>query len=170
MSLVVTPTARAAPAMKWTFHAGDAFLASLDPSFSPDVARADNGDTLTITGTGRYNPGGAVAGSGTFVHADSNGNVIHSGTWTANVVVSYEDFGNAVVNKLPRTFHGGQLILSVTITATDGSGIVLSATLIVTCVLGDSVPPGAMEGITADVPGVITFGESVSGNTLFVHS
>jgi hypothetical protein len=170
MSFAVLPSTQAKPAMKWTFHAGDAFLASLDPSFSPDVARADNGDTLTLTGTGSYNPGGAVAGGGLFWHNDSSGNPIHNGFWTAVAVVSYEDFGNGVVNGAPRTFHGGVLVLSVSITPTDISGVVLSGTLTVTCVLGDSVPPGAMEGFTADVPGVITFGEPVSGNTLFVHS
>ena len=36
------------------------------------------------------------------------------------------------------------------------------------CVLGDSVPAGAEEGITAAIPGAISFDESVSGNTLFV--
>lgn len=170
MSLAVSPSARAAPAMKWTFHAGDAFLGSFDPSSSPDVARADNGDTLALTGTGSYNPGGAVTGGGLFWHNDSSGNPIHHGIWSAVTVVSYDDFGNAMVNGAPKIFHGGILVLSVSITPTDIPGVVLSGTLTVTCVLGDNVPAGAMEGITAAVTGVITFGESVSGGTLFVHS
>ena len=58
--------------------------------------------------------------------------------------------------------------MSVSITPTDVPGLVLGGTLTVTCVLGGDVPAGAEEGITADVAGVITFGESVSGNTLFV--
>ena len=170
MSLAVSPSAQAGSATKWTFHAGDAFLASVNPSFSPVVARAENGDTLALTGTGSYNPGGAVTGGGLFWHNDSSGNPVHNGFWTAVAVVSYDDFGNAVVNGLPRSFHGGVLVLAVSITPTDISGVVLSGTLTVTCVLGDNVPAGAMEGITAAVTGVITFGESVSGNTLFVHS
>src|SRR5712692_3551177 len=99
---VASGLASAAPAMKWTFHAGDAALASLDPSFSPVVAMAVNG--------------------------------------------------------LPRNFHGGVLVLSVSISPTDVPGLVLGGTLTVTCVLGGDVPAGAEEGITADVPGVLTFG------------
>ncbi len=158
----------AAPAMKWTFHAGDAYLASLNPKFSPAVAKAENGDTLALAGTGTYNPGGRVSGGGLFWHNDSSGNPVHHGTWAAVMVLSYEDFGNGIVDGFPRSFHGGVLVLAVTITPTDISGVVLSGTLTVTCLIGDSVPAGADEGITADVPGVITFGESVSGNTLFV--
>src|SRR3989449_116483 len=165
---VVPGLTSAAPAMKWTFHAGDAFLGSLDPSFSPVVAMAENGDTLALAGTGNYNPGGRVTGGGLFWHNDSTGAPVHFGKWSAVKVLSYDDFGNAVVNGLPRNFHGGVLVLSVSITPTDVPGLVLGGTLTVTCVLGGDVPAGAEEGITADVAGVITFGESVSGNTLFV--
>ena len=165
---VASGLASAAPAMKWTFHAGDAALASLDPSFSPVVAMAENGDTLALAGTGNYNPGGRVTGGGLFWHNDSDGASVHFGTWSAVKVLSYEDFGNAMVNGLPRNFHGGVLVLSVSISPTDVPGLVLGGTLTVTCVLGGDVPAGAEEGITAEVPGVLTFGESISGNTLFV--
>ena len=165
---VASGLATAAPAMKWTFHAGDAALASIDPSFSPVVARAENGDTLALAGAGNYNPGGRVTGGGLFWHNDSSGASVHFGTWSAVKVLSYDDFGNAMVNGLPRNFHGGVLVLSVSITPTDVPGLVLGGTLTVTCVLGSGVPAGAEEGITADVPGVLTFGESISGNTLFV--
>src|SRR2546425_11339621 len=97
-SLVVSPSARASPAVKWTFHAGDAYLASLNPSFSPVVAKAENGDTLALAGTGTYNPGGRVTGGGLFWHNDSGGNPVHHGTWSAVMVLSYDDFGNALVN------------------------------------------------------------------------
>ena len=109
-----------------------------------------------------------MSGGGLFWHNDSGGNPVHHGTWSAVTVLSYEDFGNGIVNGFPRSFHGGVLVLAVSITPTDISGVVLSGTLTVTCLIGDSVPAGAEEGITADVTGVITFGESVSGNTLFV--
>ncbi len=168
MSLVVAPSARAAPAMKWTFHAGDAYLASLDPSFSPVVAMAENGDTLALTGVGMYSPGGLVTGGGLFWHNDSSGASVHLGTWAGVAVVSYEDFGNGIVDGFPRSFHGGVLVLAISIAPTDLPGVVLGGTLTITCLIGGSVPPGLDEGITADVPGVITFGESVSGNTLFV--
>lgn len=160
--------ATAAPAIKWTFHAGDAFLRAFDPSFSPVVAEAANGHTLALAGAGTYNPGGPVTGGGVFWHNDSHGNLVHPGTWSADAVLSYEDFGSAVVQGLPRSFHGGQLVLAVTFTTTDGSGITIGGTLTVNCVLGEDIPTGLEEGIMADIPGAISFGESVSGNTLFV--
>ena len=167
MSLAVSPSARAAPAMKWTFHAGDAFLASLDPSFSPVVAKnSTNGDTVAVMGMGIYSPGGRVSGSGSFWHNKSDGSSVDFGTWTADTVLSYDDFGNAVGNGLPRNFHGGVLVLAVT--ASDNFGTTVSAVLTVTCVLGEDVPAGAEEGITALIPGGVSFDESVSGNTLFV--
>src|SRR2546427_6140948 len=155
------------PAIKWAYHAGDAYLATIDPSFSPDVAMASNGDTLTITGTGTYNPGGPVTGGGTFVHADPSGATRHFGTWAAVKVLSYSDFGNGVVDGFPRSFHGGVLVLAVSISPTDVPGLVRSGTFTITCIIGENVPAGADEGFTAAIPGVITFGEPVSGNTLF---
>ena len=127
---------------------------------------AENGDTLAIMGTGVYNPGGRVTGGGTFVHTDPSGGVVHYGTWTAAAVLSYEDFGNGIVDGFPRSFHGGVLVLAVT--ASDNFGTTVSAVLTVTCVLGEDVPAGAEEGITALIPGGVSFDESVSGNTLFV--
>jgi hypothetical protein len=153
--------------MKWTFHAGDPFLASLNPNFSPIVAKnSTNGHTLALMGTGTYSPGGRVSGGGVFWHNESDGRPVDFGTWTADAIVSYDDFGNAAVNGLPRTFHGGVLVLAVT--ANDNLGITVSAVLTVTCVLGDAVPAGAEEGITAAIPAGVSFDESVSGNTLFV--
>jgi len=169
VSLVVSPSARASPAVKWTFHAGDAFLASLNPSFSPVVAKSSaNGHTLALMGTGPYNPGGRVSGGGVFWHNKSDGSLVHPGTWTADSVLSYDDFGNGIVDGFPRSFHGGVLVLAVTFTTTDGSGIVVGGSVTVTCVIGNSVPPGSEEGITSVIPGAISFDESVSGNTLFV--
>src|SRR3989442_6100520 len=88
----------ASPAIKWAYHAGDAYLASLDPSFSPDVAMASNGDTLTLTGTGTYNPGGPATGGGTFLHAEPTRATIHYPTRTAGHVLSYTDLGDGNVN------------------------------------------------------------------------
>jgi hypothetical protein len=166
---VTSGLASAAPAMKWTFHAGDAFLGALDPSFSPDVAKSSaNGHTLAVMGMGSYSPGGPVIGGGLFWHNRSDGSSVHFGTWSADTVLSYDDFGNAIVNGLPKSLHGGVLVLAVTFTTTDGSGITVSGELTVTCVLGSSVPAGAEEGITAAIPGAISFDESVSGNTVFI--
>src|SRR2546428_11477902 len=121
---VASGLATAAPAMKWTFHAGDAALASIDPSFSPVVARAENGDTLALAGAGNYNPGGRVTGGGLFWHNDSSGASVHFGTWSAVKVLSYDDFGNAMGNGLPRDFPGGGFVFIVRITTTAAAGVV----------------------------------------------
>src|SRR2546428_8609612 len=154
---VASGLATAAPAMKWTFHAGDAALASIDPSFSPVVARAENGDTLALAGAGNYNPGGRVTGGGLFWHNDSSGASVHFGTWSAVKVLSYDDFGNAMVNGLPRNFHGGVLVLSVSITPTDVPGLVLGGALTGTCVLGSGGPAGGGEGATTPAPRALPF-------------
>src|SRR2546428_12984990 len=85
MSLAVSPSARAAPAMKWTFHAGDPFLASLDPSFSPVVAKnSTNGDTVAVMGMGIYSPGGRVSGSGSLLDYHAGRRTSVFGTWLAH--------------------------------------------------------------------------------------
>src|SRR5712692_5190409 len=68
----------------YVYHVGDAFLAAFNPAFSPDVARADNGDTIALKGTGTLSiHPGSVTGGGTFVHRHANGTVVAQGTWTA---------------------------------------------------------------------------------------
>src|SRR5712692_12094170 len=64
-----------------TYHLGDAFLAGIDPSFSPDVASAKNGDTLAFTGTGSFNVSSkSVSGGGTLDRKNAFGTVLASGT------------------------------------------------------------------------------------------
>src|SRR5713226_5000923 len=77
----------------YNYYAGGGFLCTLSPSFCPDVAMATNGDTVT--------------GSGTFVHQDSAGNVIASGTWTATQLVSFVSYGSAG-SSFPPGFEGGK--------------------------------------------------------------
>src|SRR3989442_1923722 len=142
-SVVVSPSARASPAVKWTFHAGDALLASLNPSFSPVVAKSSaNGHTLALMGTGKYSPGGLVSGSGVFWHNRSDGSLVHPGTWTADAVLSYEDFGNRIVDGVPRSFHGRVLVFAVTLTTDDRLGIVVDVAVNVPFVIRGNVPPG----------------------------
>jgi hypothetical protein len=64
---------------------GTGFLCMLPvPSPCPDVARADNGDTVAIGGSGvlSIHPM-SVTGSGTFTHRNAQGSVRATGTWTS---------------------------------------------------------------------------------------
>src|SRR2546428_1779254 len=82
---VTSGLASAMPAMKWTFHAGNAFPRSLNPSISSVVAQhSTNGDTAAVMGGGTYNPGGRVSGAGLVWHNRSDGSSLGFGTWTAD--------------------------------------------------------------------------------------
>src|SRR5437667_11400146 len=82
------------------------------------VARAANGDTVTINGEGTFGvhpksisgDGGAVAEAfgeipRTFTHRDAQGNVLVEGTWEPTAVLGFESFGPATAE--PEAEFGG---------------------------------------------------------------
>jgi hypothetical protein len=168
------------------FAGGGKALCSLSPTFCPDRARASNGDTVTIAGSGRFNPDEEDAsGRGTFVHKNSAGAVLASGTWRAEELISWKSFGLAGPG-FPAGFEGGVAVLRVHLTPSgggekDGSFLTrstplsgeekhergLDALLTITCVLGTPVA-GADEGIHLNVIGGPNFSDSIGGNTLFI--
>jgi len=154
----------------------------LSPTFCPDVAKAGNGDTIAVSGSGTFTPGEREAsGGGTFVHKNSAGVVLASGTWRAEGLISWKSFGLAGAG-LPPGFEGGVAVLQVHLTPSAGgerddaiqsrmapsSEGGLEATLTITCLLGTPVPGAGEEGITLAVTGGPNFSHSVSGNTLFI--
>jgi hypothetical protein len=153
-------------AATYDYHVGDAFLAALNPAFAPDVARAANGDTIAIAGTGTFTlaPKSAT-GSGTFVHKSAAGDVRGMGAWTATELLRFHSFGGSAA--VPANWRAGQALLRIHLTpATGGAGF--DGLLAVTCHLpGQEGLPGE-EGIKLNVQEVINFTETVSGNTLFV--
>src|SRR5713226_4503670 len=94
----------------YNWYAGGGLLCTLNPSFCPDVAMATNGDTVTIAGSGTFtiHPD-SVTGTGTFVHKDSSGTVLASGTWTATQLVSFVSYGSAG-SSFPPGFEGGKAV------------------------------------------------------------
>ncbi len=86
----------------FAYHAGDAFLASLNPAFAPAKAMAANGEVIELSATGTLSVfPKAVTGGGTFTHKDANGNVIGSGTWTATELLSFQNYGASPVPGFP---------------------------------------------------------------------
>lgn len=148
----------------YNYYAGGGFLCTLNPSFCPDVAMATNGDTVTVAGSGTFtiHPD-SVTGSGTFVHKDSAGNVIASGTWTATQLVSFVSFGSGSLQGLPASFEGGKAVIRV------HASVGVDALLSVYCALG-SPPPGFEEGIRLNVQDIINFNMQAGGNTLFMRT
>ncbi len=151
----------------YNYLAGSGFLCSLSPDACPDVARADNGDTISIAGSGTLSiHPDSVTGSGTFTHKDASGTVLAEGTWTAQQLLSFVSYGTSP--SFPPTFEGGKALVSIHLSPnTGGSGF--DAVLRITCLIG-SPPAAAHEGIRLNVQDVIDFNKEVSGDTVFIRT
>ncbi len=138
------------------YLAGTDFLCGLGPGACPDVARADNGDTLELTGSGMLTMRPkSVSGGGTFTHKDASGAVLGSGTWTAEQLISFNPY---VV--LSNNLAGGLAVIRVHVSAG------FDAILQIDCAIG--APPGHEEGVRLAVQDVINFNQKVSGVTVFI--
>jgi len=136
-------------------------------------AQADNGDFVSVSGRGRFNPStGRASGGGAFAHTDANGVLVGFGRWRATGVQDFESYGCGG-GGFPPNFCGGLLTLDVHVTGTHvtlGTGA-FDGVLTIDCLIGPNVPAGAEEGITLDIPGLINFDDLVpeeGGLTLFV--
>ena len=148
-------------ARTYTYLLGTSFLCGLDPSACPDIARAPNGDTVTITGAGTFSiHPKSVTGGGGFVHKNAAGAVLVSGTWTATQLLAFHSFGNQP--DLPPELEGGHALIRVHLSPG------FDAILQVDCAIG-KVPPGHGEGVRLAVQNVLNFNEKVSGFTVFIR-
>ncbi len=149
----------------YQYLVGTSFLCGLDPSACPDVAMADNGDTIDISGSGTLSiHPKSVTGGGTFVHHLAGGSV--SGTWTAEQLLSFDSYGSSPV--LPPELTAGLALIRVHLVAAGGSPQA-DAILRVTCVLpGAKVPAGAEEGVRLNIQDLLNFNQEVSGFTVFI--
>jgi hypothetical protein len=142
----------------------------------PNGAKAPNGDRLRVQctfglgGCGTFTTKDKAANlSGTFVHTDSGGTVIASGTWVSTgQVISFESYGCGVVDFdgpggnppviIPPFICGGVLKVSVLLTAGTQQ---FEGILTIYCIVGDNPPNShdelSEEGVTLNVPGVINF-------------
>jgi hypothetical protein len=149
---------------------GSGLLCALNPDFCPDVAMADNGDTVEVAGSGTLSIHPAsVSGGGTFTHKDSGGGVRAAGTWTATQLQSFNDYGTAP--GFPAAFHAGEALIRVHLVVTSGpfTGAERDAILTVSCELaGAKVPGGHAEGIRLAIQDHLNFNQHVSGNTLYI--
>ncbi len=149
---------------------GSGFLCALNPDFCPDVAMANNGDTVEVAGSGALSIHPAsVSGGGTFIHKDSGGGVLAAGTWTATQLQSFKDYGTAP--GFPPDFHAGEALIQVHLVVTSGpfTGAEADAVLTVSCELaGAKVPAGHREGIRLAIQNLLNFNKHVSGNTLYI--
>lgn len=166
--LVSSPAAARTSKAVYDFHAGDGF----GPLTEPDVAMADNGDTITLTATGVLDAGAKTAsGSGTLQHRNAAGDLLATGTFTITGLTAFQFYGCGVAGgqPIPPNLCGGRALLPVHAVAHPVSGGTeeADAVLQVTCVLGYP-PAGAREGIRFNVKDFINFNKSVEGETVLV--
>ena len=155
---------------KLDFHVADAVIGA--GTGLPQLgarAVADNGDIVSVVGTGTFNLGSAkTTGGGTFVHTTGGGVLVGSGTWTATGVEDFTFYGCG--GDLPSNLCGGLLTLDVHLVA-GGGAAAFDGVLVIDCLIGDAIPPGAIEGIKLNVSGGPNFDETMfeeSGLTLYV--
>jgi hypothetical protein len=169
LTLSFANVASANNAPKRQYIVGTGFICSIAPSFCPDVAKAANGDTVTLAGSGTFNPNPSMkaTGGGSFVHKSSAGVILGFGTWSAEELVSWTPGGFSTAGGLlPSGSEGGVAVIKVHVSpATGGAGF--SALLTIDCGLAT---PGVDEGVNLNVIGVINFNTIVSGNTLFIKA
>lgn len=153
------------------FLVGTGFLCDVDPAACPAISSNAVGDTIEITGAGLIDKADdRVEGAGSFVHRDSTGAVLGSGTWVAEELLGFQSYGNATPDSgLPANFEGGLARLRVRLLPASG-GEALDATLWIDCLVGDP-PEGGAEGIELEVEGgdVPIFDQEVQGFTIFIE-
>lgn len=157
----------AAPSAEYDYLIGTDFLCGLGPDVCPDIARAPNGDTFEVTGSGSIglHPK-SVSGGGTFVHKDASGAVLGSGTWTATGLIAFKPFGQD--GSFPEGFSGGHALMAISLDPGDPGGPTIPAGLQVDCDLGTN-PPGLSEGVKVLIPAAhIAFNGKVSGGNIFI--
>ena len=164
-----------APVVVRQYLAGADLLCTLGvPNGCPNVATASNGDRVGIAGQGTFTVQSGdnnepeteiITGTGTFMHNDSAGNILATGTWTAVELLSFTSFGTNPA-KFPANFEGGVAVIEVHLSPASG-GPGLDAVLVVTCLVGNP-PASAVEGITLAVEDGPNFNTAVSGITLFI--
>jgi hypothetical protein len=154
----------------FAYHVGDALIQGLGfPAGNKAVA--ENGDVVTVIGTGTFDVAAKSAtGGGTFVHKTSGGTTVGSGTWVATELLAFQSYGNAVPQGLPPTFFGGRVALNVLLTPTANPSVHRPAILQIECALGSKIPGGAVEGVRLNVQDHINFNKTVpeSGANVYI--
>jgi hypothetical protein len=144
-------------------------LCELAPDACPDVSRASSGETVEITGSGSFTVfSKSVTGSGNFTHKAADGTVVAKGTWEAVQLLSFQSYGSAAAQGLPKNLWGGKVLIRVQLFV--GGNPVFTGILRVTCMLGDQIPPSAMEGVRLAVQTGPNFNKEVSGLTVFIKA
>ncbi len=141
---------------------------------APSLGVAPSGDVISVTGEGEFSVHPkSVHASGELEHTDAAGNVVGTGTWTANDLISFHPYGCGIIVAfdvvLPPNFCGGALKMAVTIETPLGT---FDGILTVFCIIGEHAPASHSdetgEGVTLLVPGIINFNHTAGGENLYI--
>jgi hypothetical protein len=173
----------------YTFVVASGFLCDPGDSGScPAVAKSTNGDSYEISGAGTFDPQNkSVKAAGTYTHKSPNGNVLETGVWLANELLSFDSYGiapGALWQKGaalgPQSFGAKRLPISYGPMPTGGLAVFRirllpmsraseTAVLQVNCALGDVPRERSVEGIRVTLERNSTeFSEEVSGRVIFL--
>ena len=173
-AMLVATSNAASASSEFDWHISDRFIQQgTGIPQTGSVAQADNGDLVTLSGRGEFDPAsGDASGTGAFAHTDENGGLVGFGRWRATGVVDFDPYGCGGEG-FPPNFCGGLLTLDIRVIGTDVAGgtDVFDGVLTIDCLIGPNVPAGRVEGTTLDIPGRINFDEilfSEGGLNLFV--
>jgi hypothetical protein len=149
------------------------------------VARASNGDTIEVSGSGSFSlqpksaSGDAPAIEAafgkvprTFTHRDADGNVLAEGTWEPTQVLSYRSFGSATAEQnaelgLPPRSEGGKMLIKVALNV-DGVHV-HDGILTIVCELGQPPKNSVEETLLLVQETQFNFNEPVSGDNIFIR-
>jgi hypothetical protein len=149
----------------------------------PNVSRDSHGDSVAVTGMGRFTEHQkAMTGGGTFTHTFAGGGSI-TGTWMATELLEFQPYGCGIVHNfptpgattpLPPNACGGAMKARVTLTATVmGRTLTRDGILTMFCIVGPNPPNShddpSGEGIHLLVPGITNFNKIVAGMNIYIR-
>jgi hypothetical protein len=159
-----------------------------DSSTCPAIVKANQGDSYEMSGAGMFDAQTkSVKAAGTYTHKSPNGNVLETGVWLANDLVSFDSYGIAPVALRqkgaalgPQPFGpkrlamssgpmptGGLAVFRIRLLAMQGAS--KTAVLQMNCALGDVPRERSVEGIRLTLDGnSIEFSEEVGGHVMFL--
>jgi hypothetical protein len=143
---------------------------------APNFGRAPNGDRVEVTGSGSFSlHPKSVTASGEFTHLDPAGNVRGAGSWTATALLSFNFYGCRFIPALgvdlgDDNLCGGAVKMAVVLDTPAGQH---QGVMTVFCIVGPKAPTShndpSEEGVTLNVPGVINFNHSDTGENIWVR-
>jgi len=183
-----TPPSAQTGTSEYTFLVASGFLCiSGNAGVCPAVARSANGDAFEVSGAGMFNGRDKSARAfGVFNHRSANGDLVETGVWSADRLVSFESYGVAPAamaqwgaavgrpqfgprrpGRSGRMPSGGFAVFHIVLMPV--SGATKTAELRVNCALGIVPQERSVEGIgiTIDKEN-IDYAEEAGGRVIFL--